>query len=270
VAPAGGGGGPSSGTSFTPTSELSFGVPVTGNVLMGLPYIVTAGTGLNVTYDKTGRITSTAASIDTTLVTGVWTSGVSSGNVQGLGSTWTVSRISSDRSILANEVWASGFSGLGSIATVSRISSNVSVVANEVWASGVSVASLITTSRLSSSATIVANEVWASGVSVGSIVTTSYVSSGRTVMGTGVWSSGFSGPHLSVLTVREGGTGYGILSVGDLLFGWSASSFSILPVGASGLVLKARSDGTVEWGSAGAAGSAITFWEAMSMVALGF
>lgn len=138
----GGGPGVSSGTSFTPTSELSFTVGAS-NVTMGLPYIIAAGSGCSVTYDATGRVTAAATSITTASVTGTWTSDVSAANV--FASTASASNITSRLSILANEVWASGFSALGSIATLSRVSSGVSIVANEVWASGLSVGSVLTT-----------------------------------------------------------------------------------------------------------------------------
>jgi hypothetical protein len=182
-----------SGNSLFWTSNIS--AVVTGsNVTLDLPRIVVAGSGCSVSYDSTGRVTAAATSITTASVTGVWTSAVSATDVQGLGSTWTVSRLSSDRSILGNEVWSSGFSALGSIATLSRVSSNVTIIGNAVWASGFSgLGSIATVSRVSSDATVVANEVWASGVSVGSIVSTSRVSSSVTVIAAAVWASGFSG-----------------------------------------------------------------------------
>ena len=162
--------GSSSGTSFTPTSEMSFGAPVAGNVLIGLPYTVTQGSGCSISFDKTGRVIANAASITTASVTGTWTSGVSSSDVQGLGSTWTVSRISSDRSILGNEVWASGMS-VGSIVSASRISSSISILATEIWSSGVSAkASIGSFSYTSSSRTAMAVALWGSEISATSII----------------------------------------------------------------------------------------------------
>lgn len=194
----------SSGTSMTRTSAISFTVG-SSNVTFDLSATgVGAGSYISVTVDDRGRVTSGSNSIGTAQIVGAWTSTVSSGDVQGLGSTWTVSRLSSDRSFLGNEVWASG-------------------------------------------------------VSVGSILSASRVSSSVTIIGNAVWSSGFSGPHLSALTVREGGTGINTLAVGDLLFGWSTSSLSRLPVGAATNVLKARSDGTIEWGTVSGSGNSL-FW----------
>lgn len=130
----------SSGTSLTWTSALSgqVGGLLGSNVTLDLSAVGTPGSYCSVTVDSRGRVTAGATSITTAAVTGTWTSGVSSGDVQGLGSTWTVSRLSSAQSILANAVWASGFSGLGSIATISRISSDRTVYGVDIWGSALS------------------------------------------------------------------------------------------------------------------------------------
>jgi hypothetical protein len=114
-------------------------------------------------------------SVSTNNVTGVWTSGISTNNAQGLGSTWTISRISSALSILATEVWSSGFSAKASIASLSYTSSSRTGMAVEFWSSGFSAKA--------------------------SICSNSYTSSSRSVMGVGLWGSG-----LSIGNATAGGT----------------------------------------------------------------
>lgn len=142
-------------------------------------------------------------SITTNNVTGVWTSGISSSNVQGLGSTWTISRVSSDVSILANVVWSSGYSGIGS--TVST--SGLNVASTGTFAS-IAVTSTITTSGLTASnmttmnlfvnSTItatglnVSSTISCSGLTVSSIATTSRLSVILLSKNSEIWTSGIS------------------------------------------------------------------------------
>lgn len=99
----------SSGTSLTATSAFSTQVTAF-NLTLDLPATVAAGSYVTVSVDQYGRVTGGQTSLSTVFVTGTWTSGVSSNNVQGLGSTWTVSRLSSDKSILGVDIWASTIS----------------------------------------------------------------------------------------------------------------------------------------------------------------
>lgn len=225
-----------SGNSLFFTSNIS--AQVTGsNVTLDLPRIITAGSGCSVSYDSTGRVTAAATSITTAAVTGTWTSGVSTSDAQGLGSTWTVSRLSSALSILANEVWASGVS-VGSIVSTSRVSSSATIIGAAVWASGFSgLGSIATISRISSDATIIANAIWGSGFSgLGSIATISRISSDRTVYGVDIWGSA-----LSLM---------GDARIKGVSYTWPSAS-------AAG-VLTDNGSGTLSWAAGGGGGAPTT------------